>query len=126
MTADGAQVVQQGQQYERHVAPAAQDALEIGRQLHHRAHQRIESLREMTFLGEVVDQVTGDLSHLLREERRTVNLGNAQRSVDGVEMLLALTQESQIVLLLAECLESCARFVELACELTRDDMQGLR
>ena len=42
MTAHRAQIVEERQQHERHVAPAAQHALEIRRQLHHRAHQRVE------------------------------------------------------------------------------------
>ena len=49
--ADGAQVVEERQQHEREIAPAAQHALEVGRQLHARAHQRIEAVHELAHVG---------------------------------------------------------------------------
>ena len=65
MTAHRAQIVEQRQQHQRHVAPAAHDPLQVRRQLHHRAHQRVETFGEMTPLLEVFDQVAGDLAHFL-------------------------------------------------------------
>ena len=109
MAAHGAQVVQQRQQHERHVAPAAQHAFEIRRQLHHRAHQRVEAFGEMALLGEVVDQVARDLAHFLGEQRGAVDFGDAQRAVHRVQVLVALAQQRDVVLLLAERFERAAR-----------------
>ncbi len=126
VAADGAQVVQQRQQDQRHVAPTAHHAFEIRRQLHHRAHQRVEALGEVASLGEVVDQITRDLAHFLGQQRGAVDFRDAQRAVHGAQVLVALSQQRNVVLLLAECLESSACVVELAIELARDDMQCLR
>jgi hypothetical protein len=126
MAAHGAQIVQQRQQYERHVAPAAHHAFQVGRQLHHRAHQRVEPLGEMAPLAEVIDQVARNLAHLLREQRGAVDLGDAQRAMDRAQVLAALAQQRDVVLLLAECFESSPCVVELAIELARDDVQCLR
>jgi hypothetical protein len=81
VAANRAQIVQERQQHERHVAPAAHHALQVRRQLHHCAHQRVEAFGEMAPLGEVVDQVTRNLPHLLGEQRRAVDLRDAQRAV---------------------------------------------
>jgi hypothetical protein len=126
VTAHCTQVVQQRQQHERHVAAAAHNAFEIRRQLHHRAHQRVEAFGEVTALGEVVDEVARDLSHFLSEQRGAVDLRDAQRAVHRAQMLAALSQQRDVVLLLPECFESSARVVELAIELARDDMECLR
>jgi|GEM_PF-6191393 len=79
----------------------------------------------MTALGEVIDQIGRDLTHFFREQGRTVNLGNAQCAVHGVKVLLALAQQRDVVLLLAERLERRARVVQLARELAGDDVQSL-
>ena len=126
MPAHCAQIVEQRQQHQRHVAPAAHHAFQIRWQLHHCAHQRVEALGEVTPLGEVVDQVAADLAHLLGKERRAVDLGDAQRTVHRAQVLAALAEQGDVVLLLAECFESGARVIELAIELARDDMQCLR
>ena len=77
MSAHGAQIVQQWQQHERHVTPAAHHTLEIGWQLHHRAHQRIETLDQMALLGKVLDEVLEHLAHFFGQERGSIHLGNA-------------------------------------------------
>ena len=126
MTAHRAQVVQQRQQHERHVAPAAHHAFEISRQLHHRAHQRIEAFGEMTFLVEVRDQVVRDLAHFFGEQCRAIHFGDAQCAVHRVQVFIALTQQREVVLLLAERFQRSACFVQFAGELARNDVQSLR
>ncbi len=57
-------------------------------------------------LGEVVDQITRDLAHFLGQQRGAVDFGDAQRAVHRVQVLVALSQQRNVVLLLAECLET--------------------
>ena len=47
----GAQVIEQGQQHQREIAPACKHAFHVARQLHHRAHQRIERFRLVLLRG---------------------------------------------------------------------------
>ena len=80
----------------------------------------------MALLGEVVEQVARDLPHFLGEQRGAVDFGDAQHALHRVQVLAALAQQREVVLLLAERFERRARLVELAGELARDDMQCLR
>jgi hypothetical protein len=120
------QIVQQRQEHERHVAPAAHHSFEVSRQLDHRAHQRIEALVQMPLLLEVVDEIARDLLHLFGKQGRAIHFGDTQRTMHAVQALAALAQQIEILLLLTECLERRTRLIELRRELARDDMQSLR
>jgi hypothetical protein len=66
------------------------------------------------------------MAHFFGEQRGAVDFGDAQRTVHGAQVLAALSQQRDVVLLLPKCFESSARVVELTIELARDDMQCLR
>ena len=81
----GTQIVQQRQQDQREVAAAGQHPIEIARQLHHRAQQRVEALRVRLLLGGAGDHVAGDLLHLLGEQRGAVDLEHAQHALHAMQ-----------------------------------------
>jgi hypothetical protein len=45
--------------------------------------------------------------------------------MDAVQVFVALAQQRNVVLLLAECLERCARVVQLVRQFSGDDVQGV-
>ncbi len=126
MAAHGTQVVEQRQQHQCHVATAAEHALQVRRQLDHRAHERIETFGEVALLGEVVDEILQCLPHFFGKQGGAVDFGDAQCTVHGVQVLAAAAQQCNVVLLIAEKFERCPCLVELGIELARDDMQCLR
>ena len=80
------QVVQERQQRQRDVFPAAEQPLEIGGQLHHRARQRFDALLGLLLVLRLGEPAAG-LLHLLGEQRRAVNLDDLQRAARGMQML---------------------------------------
>ena len=88
-----AQIVQQRQQHEREVAAAGEHALEVARQLHHRAHQRIEALRLALALGGGRQQVARDLLHFLGEQRGAVDFQHPQHTLHLVQLLGAALEQ---------------------------------
>ena len=85
--AHGPQVIEQRQQYQRQIPPAGQHALEVARQLHHGAHQRIERLILIFALIPKADQIAGDLLHFLGEQRGAIDLQHPQRQRSSIATL---------------------------------------
>jgi len=125
MAAHGAQVVQQRQQHEREIAPAGEHALQIGGQLHHGAHQRVETLRLALALGVRGEQVLRDVLHLLGEQRRAVDLQHPQHALHLVQVLRALLEEGGVVGLLDVALERAARGGERCVHLAANELECL-
>ena len=123
--AHGPQVVQQRQQHQCQVAPAGQHPLEIARQLHHRPHERIEALGLALALARRGEQVARDLLHLLGEQRRPVDLQQAQHALHLVQLLGAALEQRHVVRLLDVVLERGARLRERRVQLTTDNIERL-
>ena len=79
------QVVQQGQQHQRDVAPAGDHPIEIGRQLDDGARQGVEAFLGRLAGGDVAMQVQRELLHLVGQQRGAIDLGDAQRAVRRVQ-----------------------------------------
>ena len=121
----GAQVIQQRQQDERKVAPAAQHALEVGWQLHARAHQRIEPVHELARIGLAAGEPARGLFHLLGEESCTVDFDDAQHAARGAHELGGLGEVRPVGRRLRRGLERDAHVVQRRGQLARDEMQCL-
>ena len=121
--ADRTQVVEQRQQHERQVARAGGDALDVRRQLFHRAHQRIEAVRIGAALAGMGVDVAGDELHFLGQQRAAVDFGEAQRAAGEVDVRGEAVQCAAVVGTLGERLERDARLVELGSDLARDHLQ---
>ena len=85
--AHGAQIVEQRQQHQRQIPAARQNALEIRRQLHHGAHQCIQAVDLTLLIVAGLEQVARDVLHLLGEQRRTVNLDQAQHAMGRMQLI---------------------------------------
>src|SRR5204863_265781 len=125
VTAHGSQVVQQRQQHQRQIAAPGEHALEIARQLHHGAHQRIETLRLALALGVGRQQVLGDVLHLLGEERRAVDLEQPQHALHLVQLLRAGLEQLRVVGLLDVALERAACLRQRGADFTTDETDCL-
>ena len=78
-TARSTQVVEHGQQDERDIPAATQQALDVRRQLHHGTSQRIEAVLPALTFAQPRQVFTAEL-HFLGQERGTVGLGQLQRA----------------------------------------------
>ena len=125
-TAHRAQVVEQRQQDQRHVAAAREHAVEVGRQLHHRPHQRIEAVGVTLFLRDSLQQVARDLFHLLGQQRRAVDLDQPQHSLRDMQQFCALLEHLALVDPLRVRFQTHARLAQRRRHFLGDDMQGLR
>src|SRR4029077_2109062 len=72
------------------------------------------------------DQVLGVVLHLLGEQRRAVDLEQAQHPLHLAQVLRALVQQLHVVGLLDVGLERRARLPEGAVDLASDEIEGLR
>ena len=88
-----AQVVEQRQQHQGQIPAAREHPLEIGRQLHHGAHQRVQAVELALLIAAGVDQITRDVLHLLGEQRGTVHLDQAQHPVRDMQVVSALFEQ---------------------------------
>ena len=79
LAASRAQVVEHWQQYQCYVASAAEQAVNVDWQLHHRAGECLEAVLAANF-GANPGEVLADLLHLLNEKRGAVGLGHPQRA----------------------------------------------
>jgi hypothetical protein len=79
----------------------------------------------MTLLREMIDQISRDLAHLLRQQCSPVHFSDAQCAMHRVQVLIALAEQSEILLLLAKRFERGTSIVELTRELASDDVQSL-
>ena len=122
--AHGAQVVEQRQQHQRQVAAAGEHALDVARQLHHGAHQRIERLG-LVLLRSRRQQVLGDLLHFLGEQRRAEDLQQSQHALHLVQVADAALQQHDVFGLLDEGFERGARLAERVVQLAADQIERL-
>src|SRR5262245_17910268 len=120
-----AQVVQEREKRERDVLAAAQQPLEIGGQLDHRARQRFDAL-----LGPLVvlrlGEPTASLLHLLGEQRPAVDLDDLQRAARRMQVLGRTQQRVGAGAAVDVALELRARGVERARELLVDELESVR
>ena len=80
----------------------------------------------MTLLVVVgTQQVTGDVLHLFRQQRRAVNLDQTQHAMGGMQLVGALFEKHTLVGALGVGLERGARIVQSRREFFGDDVQGL-
>ena len=91
--AHGAQIVEQRQEYQGEIAAAGKHPFEIGGQLDHGAHQRIEPVSLALLIVAGADQVAGNVLHLLGEQRGPIYLDQTQHTVRKVQLLGAFLQE---------------------------------
>src|SRR5580704_2527808 len=126
MAAHRTQVVQQRQQHQRQIAPAGQHPVEVARQLYHGAHQRIEALRLTLALVDRGDEVLRHVLHFLGEQRRAVDLEQAQHALHLVQVLRATLEQRHVVGLLDIILERTARLGERRGDLASDELECLR
>ena len=122
--AHGAQVVEQRQQHQREIAATGEHALDVARQLHHRAHERIEGFG-LVLLRSGREQVVGDLLHLLGEQRGAEDLEQAQHTLHLVQVRYAALQQHHVFGLLDVGFERRARFAERVVQLAADEIERL-
>jgi hypothetical protein len=114
-----AQVVEQWQQHQCQVAPAGQHAFHVARQLHHGAHQRVQSFR-LVFLRSRRQQVVSDLLHFLGQQRGAENLQQTQHTLHLVQVGDAALQQHHIFRLFDIGLERRTRLAERVVQLATD------
>ncbi len=120
---DRTQVVQQWQQRERDVATARGDALDVGRQLLHGAHQRVECVAVRLAVGRVRIDVARDQLHLLAEQRAAVDLGEPEHAAHEVHVPREPGERRAVLGPLGERLECSPGFVQFERDFTRHDLQ---
>ena len=120
----GAQIIEQWQQHQREIAATGEHALDIARQLHHGAHQRVQRLGLVLLRGRR-QQVTRDLLHLFGEQRGAEDLHQAQHALHLVQIGDAALQQHHVFGLLDVGLERGARFAERVVQLAADKIQRL-
>ena len=122
--AHGAQVVEQRQQHQRQIAATGEHALDVARQLHHGAHERIERLGLVLLRGRR-QQVLRDLLHFLGQQRGAEDLQQSQHALHLVQVGDAALQQHHVFGLLDVGLERGARFAERVVQLAADQVERL-
>ena len=119
-----AQVVEQRQQHQREIAAAGQHALDVARQLHHGAHERIEGFGLVLLRGGRL-QVVGDLLHFLGQQRGAEDLQQPQYALHLVQVGDAALQQHHVFGLFDKGLERGARLAERVVQLAADEIERL-
>ena len=119
------QVVQERQQRQRDVLAAAEQPLEIRRQLHHRTRQSLDALLGR-FLVRRLREPAARLLHLLGEQRRAVNLDDLQRAARRVQMLGRARQRVRSGPAVDVVLDLRTRRIERARKLLVDELERVR
>ena len=122
--AHGAQVVEQRQQHQREIAAAGEHAFHVARQLHHGAHERIESFGLVLLRGGR-QQVVRDLLHFLGQQRGAEDFQQAQHALHLVQVGHAALQQHHVFRLFDEGLERGARLAERVVQLAADEIERL-
>ena len=122
--AHGAQIVEQRQQHQRQIPAAGEHALDVARQLHHRAHERIEGFGLVLLRGGR-QQVLSDLLHLFGEQRGAEDLQQAQHALHLVQVGDAALQQHDVFGLFDVGFERRARFAERVVQLATDEIECL-
>jgi hypothetical protein len=121
--ADGAQVVEQRQQRQRHVATAGRHAIDVGRQLLHCTHQGVEAVVIQLPGARVRIHVARDLFHLLGEQCAPVDLREPQCPACQVDVAREPVQCNPVFRVLGECLERSPGLVQLDGDLAHHQLQ---
>ena len=107
----------------KEVARAGRDAFHVGRQLLHRPHQRVETVRICPALAGMRVDVAGDEFHFLGQQRAAVDLRQTQRTAGQMDVRGEAMQRAPVVGTLGKSLESHSRFIELGRDFARDHLQ---
>ena len=118
-----AEIVEQRQEHERDVAAAREQPLEIGRQLHHRARERLDAGIDVC-ATRCVNRAAG-LLHLLGEQGGAVNLDDLERSGREVQQARGAHERLRIGLAVDEILDLAARGLERRGKLAIDEVERL-
>ena len=94
--------------------------------MHHRAHQRIETVHLPLLVVARNQQVARDVFHLLGEQRRAVHLDQAQDAMRSVQLVGTFLEQRTLVRPFRVRLERGARIVQGRREFLGDDVQCLR
>jgi hypothetical protein len=124
--AHGPQVVEQGQQHQGQIPAARQHPLEIGGQLHHGPHQRIEAVDLALLVVVGAQQVASDVLHFLGEKRRAVYLDQAQNTMGGMQLVGAFLEQCPLIRALGIGFERGPRVIQGRGQFLGDDVQSLR
>ncbi len=122
--AHGTQIVEQRQQHQREIAAAGQHALDVARQLHHGAHERIECLR-LVLLRSGREQVVSDLLHFFGKQCGAKNLQQAQHALHLVQVADAALHQHHVLGLFDVGFERRARLAERVVQLATDEIERL-
>ena len=121
LAAGRAQLINQWQQDDRHVAVSALQPLDVVRQLHHTTHQRGTGDIE---LGDVaLLQGNGELLHFLCNKRRCTQLHHPQRAHHLMQVRGAGAHRGSVGRVFGECLDLHARLAQGFIELRLDPAQ---
>ena len=110
LAARGAQVVEDGQQHHRQIAPARLQPLEIVRQLQQRAHQHLVGV--LALRHAVLEQRLHQPLHLLGQHRGTVELQHLERPAHLVQVARAELELGRVAGILDVGLQGLARLLE--------------
>ncbi len=119
--AGGAQVVEQGQQHHRQVAPVAGHPVQVGRQLQDGAHQGFLTVAHVTHAP--VHQGAGQFLHFLGEQGGAVELHHLQGAVHLVQMGLAKAHARGVVGILHEGFQGLLGLVQGFLDLPSNPVQ---
>ena len=120
------EIIEQGQEHERDVAPASQHAIEVRRQLHHGTRESVECLRAILPVILQVHEAAGHVLHFLGQQRGAVDLHHAQGTLGHVQVVGAIVQRPAAVTPLDVLLQGLARILQGARQLLADPEQSLR
>jgi hypothetical protein len=93
--------------------------------LHHRAHQRIESVDLALLVIVRTQQIAGYMLHFLGEQRRAVDFDQTQYAMGGMQLVGALLEQRPLVRAFGIGLERRARVVQRRRKFFGNDVQGL-
>src|SRR5262249_47567029 len=104
------------------VLAAAEQALEVRGQLHHRARERFETLLALRVLARLGELATR-LLHLLGEQRGAVDLDDLQRATRKMKQVRGLDERRLIAVTVDVFLALAARRIERGRELAIDQVK---
>ena len=127
----GTQVIQQGQQHQGQIAAARKHPIQIGGQLHHCPHERIEAVVEALFILACIvrarlEQIARDVLHLLGQQRGAVDLDESKHAVRKMQFVRAFRQQRGLVGAFGVSLQRYAGVEQRLRQFLGDDVQCLR
>ena len=118
----GSQIIEQGQEYHRQVAPVAGYSIEIRRQLQDGPHQGFLAISHVADPG--FQQRLSQLFHFFGEQSSTVELHHLQGAVHLVQMGLAKTHAGGVVRGIHERFQCLLRLVQGFLDLPANPVQS--